>query len=62
MLFDDDDKLKLETHLISFPHPLHTISYISRSLTSPVALEYSHYGLASSSTSRDIFKFRRVGR
>lgn len=26
MLFDDDDKLKLETHLISFPHPLCTAS------------------------------------
>lgn len=26
MLFDDDDKLKLETHLISFPHPFHMVS------------------------------------
>lgn len=26
MFFDDDDKLKLETHLISFPHPFHTVS------------------------------------
>lgn len=26
MFFDDDDKLKLETRLVSFPHPFHTVS------------------------------------
>lgn len=36
MLFDDD-KLKLEIHLISFPHSFLLYSYISRSSPSLVA-------------------------
>lgn len=60
MLFDNVDKLKLETHLeISFLHPLCIVSLYFKVSRQPMAL---FMGWLVPQKSGDIFKFRRVRR